>query len=75
MGGGADLGAGQVGDSSHIYRKHVFCICVQLVVQVAVRDHEEVEVLQRDLGSGYTTIRQSDSGYTGFIPTSSLIFH
>ena len=62
-------------EDCYIFIKTCFCIGVQLVVQVAVRDHEEVEVLQRDLGSGYTTIRQSDSGYTGFIPTSSLIFH
>jgi len=42
--------------------------------QVNVRDHEEVDVLQRDLGSGYTTIRQPATGDIGFIPTTSLIF-
>jgi len=42
--------------------------------QVNVRDHEEVDVLQRDLGSGYTAIRQPATGNIGFIPTTSLIF-
>ena len=52
VGGGADLGAGQV----------------------HVRDHEELEVIQRDLGSGYTAIRKISTGEYGFLPTSSLIF-
>ena len=52
LGGGADLGAGQV----------------------HVRDHEELEVIQRDLGSGYTAIRKISTGEYGFLPTSSLIF-
>jgi len=52
VGGGADLGAGQV----------------------HVRDHEELEVIQKDLGSGYTAIRKISTGEYGFLPTSSLIF-
>jgi len=53
LGGGADLGAGQV----------------------HVRDHEELEVIQKDLGSGYTAIRKISTGEYGFLPTSSLIFN
>ena len=51
VGGGADLGAGQI----------------------RVRDHEEVDIIQRDLGTGYTAIRKLDTGEYGFIPTSSLV--
>jgi len=42
--------------------------------QVHVRDHEELEVIQRDLGSGYTAIRKISNGEYGFLPTSSLVF-
>ena len=43
-------------------------------VKVKVRDYEELEVIQRDLGSGYTAIRTA-AGLYGFLPTTSLIFH
>ena len=45
IGGGADTGAGKV----------FYFFATQMYVsefQVEVRDHEEVEVLQKDLGSG-----------------------
>ena len=35
---------------------------------------QELEVVQEDLGSGYTTVRKIDSGDYGFLPTTSLIF-
>ena len=34
---------------------------------------QELEVIQEDLGSGYTTVRTA-SGEFGFLPTTSLIF-
>jgi len=43
--------------------------------QLSVRDYEELEVVQEDLGSGYTTVRKIDSGEYGFLPTTSLILH
>jgi len=52
IGGGADLGAGQI----------------------SVRDHEEVDVIQQDFGTGYTAIRKRDTGEYGFLPTTSLVF-
>jgi len=42
--------------------------------QLTVRDYEELEVVQEDLGSGYTTVRKIQSGEYGFLPTTSLIF-
>ena len=40
-----------------------------------IYSYQELEVVQEDLGSGYTTVRKIDSGEYGFLPTTSLILH
>ena len=69
LGGGADQGAGQLSvrdyEVSPLAPSHYGCIY----------SYQELEVVQEDLGSGYTTVRKIDSGEYGFLPTTSLILH
>ena len=37
-----------------------------------IRDGEELDVVQEDLGSGYTAVRRT-TGEHGFVPTTSIV--
>ena len=71
VGGGADLGAGQIRVRDHeVSSHHQYS---DLVITMGCR--QEVEVVQLDHGTGYTAVRRRDTGEYGFVPTSSLHFH
>ena len=68
LGGGADHGAGQLVVRDYEVRQRY------VVMGHTSTIYQELEVVQEDLGSGYTTVRKIDSGEYGFLPTTSLIF-
>ena len=68
VGGGADLGAGQLVLRDHEVRSHTKCFKIKLRDSLQV-----VDVIQRDTGTGYTTVRKINTEEYGFVPSSSLI--